>query len=122
SLIGGRLATGASAETARLEALIGAACAPAGARVGGSMAVRRPDGRAPLSLTVAPAQSDRLALFNTGPTAVVCVSDPEAPQSVSEVQLREVFGLTPAQAKVAVALFEGRSAREAAEALGLSFF
>ena len=121
-LIAGRLATGSTAETARLEALIGAACGPAGARVGGSMAIRRPDGRSPLSLTVAPARTDRMALFNTGPTAVVCVSDPEAAVDVSELQLREVFGLTGAQAKVAIALFEGRTAREAADALGLSFF
>ena len=122
TLVGGRLAATLAADTARLDALIGAACGPVGTRAGGSIAVRRPGGRAPLSLTVAPAEADRFALFSLGPTAMVYVSDPEAAQNVSEIQLLEVFGLTPSQSKVAISIFEGRSARETAEALGLSFF
>jgi DNA-binding CsgD family transcriptional regulator/PAS domain-containing protein len=121
-VLGGRLVAAAPGDTRRLEALIATAASGAGSRVGGSMIVRRPDGRAPLSVTTSPADAGPLSLFRSGPTVVVCVTDPEQAASVSEAQLREVFGLTPGQAKVAVALLEGRSAREAADALGLSFF
>jgi len=48
--------------------------------------------------------------------------DPEAAAEVSEAQIADVFGLTAGQAKVARALLTGRSPRQTAEALGLSFF
>ncbi len=36
-------------------------------------------------------------------------------------RLRDLFALTPAEARVAVALFEGATPRETADALGISF-
>jgi DNA-binding CsgD family transcriptional regulator len=41
--------------------------------------------------------------------------------SLPQQTLRDLFGLTPAEAKVAMAFFEGLTSKEAAENLGLSF-
>ncbi|MFI4933835.1 MAG: LuxR C-terminal-related transcriptional regulator [Caulobacterales bacterium] len=120
-VFGGRLTATTPDDARRLGALIAGAGAADQPRVGGSMAVRRPSERAPLSVVVAPLSADRVAMFHRGPAVVVCVTDPEAASSVSETFLRDLFGLTAGQAKVAGALMDGQSPRQAAEALGLSF-
>lgn len=51
---------------------------------------------------------------------MVCITDPAAGVSPPAQQLAAVFRLTPAEARVALALFEGATPREAAAALGLS--
>lgn len=51
---------------------------------------------------------------------VVCISDLEKGGSIPEQTLRELFLLTPAEARVAMALFEGFSPKEAAANLALS--
>ena len=86
------------------------------------MALRRGGERRPLSVVVAPSGDKTLSLFHSGPGVIVCVTDPDAAANVSEAMLSELFGLTGAQSKVAASLLEGRSARETAEALGISFF
>lgn len=85
------------------------------------MALPRPSGR-PLSVTVSPLRSDELSDLMAGPAAVVCVTDLDAEMTLSDRRLRDLFGLTGAEAGVAKALFEGMSTREAAENLGVSFF
>jgi DNA-binding CsgD family transcriptional regulator len=120
-VLNGRLTAPFAGDHRRLSALIAAAAGP-GARSGGSMAVRRWGERAPLSVAVAPMSEQRLPIAGVAPTVMVCVTDPDAACSVSEAFLGELFGLTGGQAKVAAALLEGRSPRQAAEALGLSFY
>jgi DNA-binding CsgD family transcriptional regulator/PAS domain-containing protein len=90
-------------------------------RVGGSMAILTPTRRLPLSLTIAPARPDRFAPFHSGPAVLVCASDLEAEVSLPEQRLRDLFGLTPAEARVALALFDGLSPADVAASLGLSF-
>lgn len=53
---------------------------------------------------------------------LVCVSDLEVRSRLSEQRLREIFDLSPAESRVAAALFEGATPREAAEQLGVSFY
>jgi len=120
--IGGRLST-SSAELARqLHRLICAAGAPdRESRTGASMAVSTPSRRLPLSVTVAPVRPGRFAPFHSGPSVVVCVTDLEAGVSLPEQKLRELFGLTPAEARVALALFDGLGPADAAAHLGVSF-
>jgi DNA-binding CsgD family transcriptional regulator len=122
ALAGGRLSAPQPADGQRLLALIAAASGASGARAGGNMAVRRGEGRAPLSVAVAPAAPDRVSPFSPAGGVVVCVTDPETAVALPEARLRELFGLTQAQARVALALFEGQSLRDAAETLGLSIF
>lgn len=122
SISGGRLVASAAAAASQLEALIAAAgSSDRAARSGGSMTLRPSGGRSPLSVTVAPVRTNRLAVFDHRPSVVVCVTDPDAGATVSEHRLRGLFGLTPAEARVAVAIMDGATAREVATALGVSF-
>ena len=110
-------------DTARkLQALIGAALTrDAALRSGGSMAVPTLARRLPLSLSIAPLRTERIAVFDAAPSAIVFVADVESSAAAAEDKLRVLFGLTPAEARVAQALFNGQSPREAAESLKLSF-
>ena len=119
-VVHGRLSASTNELARRLEALTGQAAGRGGvARTGGSMALPTPSRVLPLSLIVAPMRSERLAPQG-GPCVLVCVTDLEAGVSPPTQQLAAVFGLTPAEARVALALFEGATPREAAAALGLS--
>jgi len=123
TLIRGMLGSVSPDLTRRLQALIAAATSPdAEHRTGGSMPILTPDRLLPLSVMVAPVGSDRLALFHAGPCAIVCVTDLEAGVSLPQARLRELLGLSAAEARVAMALVEGRTVRQAADSLGLSFF
>lgn len=120
---GGRLRACRSDEARGLEALIGAAaCADPALRSGGSMAVWSPTRHLPLSITVAPLRAHRLSIFDDSPSALVCITDLEAGVSLPEQRVIDLFGLTPAEAKVALALLEGGGPRDAAESLGISFY
>jgi DNA-binding CsgD family transcriptional regulator len=85
------------------------------------MALTARDKDLPDSVTVAPARAERIDFFSRGPSVIVHITDLEAGVSLPEHRLRELFGLTPAEARVTVALFEGQTAQEAAESLGISF-
>ncbi len=119
SVISGRLATARSEESRRLETLIAAAATQS---LGGSMPLATATRRLPLSITVAPLRSERMEVFDGGPSAIVCITDLEAGASLPEQRVCELFGLTPAEARVALALLEGGGPRDAAAALGVSFY
>jgi DNA-binding CsgD family transcriptional regulator/PAS domain-containing protein len=120
-LSGGRLTAFAPDAARTLDALIAAAASPdVDRRRGGSMALHTPGRRAPLAVTVAPVKAERQAIFGGGPAVLVCVSDLDSGAKLPERTVRDLFGLTPAEARVALALFEGASPREAAETLGVS--
>jgi DNA-binding CsgD family transcriptional regulator len=122
-VLGGRLTAARSEEARRLEALIGAAASPdPRSRAGGSMAVHAAGRRLPLSLTVAPLRSERATMFDVALSAIVCISDLEAGTRLPEQRLVELFALTPAEARVALALLEGGGPRDAARNLGISFY
>ena len=117
----GRLSAYWPQAAARLDGLLKAATAPeAELRRGGTMALPSPKRTLPLSLTVAPVTSERLNFFTRGRSVVVCISDLEHGGTLPEQSLRDLFLLTPAEARVAMALFEGFSPKEAAQNLGLS--
>ena len=123
TLIGGRLASPSAEASRRLRQLIHEASSPdAEQRSGGSMVIATPDRRLPLSVIVAPVRAERLAVFQGEPSIIVCVTDPEAGVSLPEQRVRDLFGLTAAEARVALAMVEGDGPREAAEKLGVSFY
>lgn len=122
NVIGGRLSAHGSEAGARLAALIAQAGAATSAeRRGGSMALWAPDRSRPFSVTVAPMREQAAVLFQQGPSVLVCVTDLDVGGDVTEQALRQVLGLSPAEARVAVLLFEGMTPKEAAAHLGLSF-
>jgi DNA-binding CsgD family transcriptional regulator/PAS domain-containing protein len=122
AVIGGRLTCAATESAKRLQALVGAAsAADPRIRTGGSMALTTPTRRRPLSITVAPMRSDRSWLLQASPAVIVSVTDMDAGVPVSEVRLRDLFGLSAAEIRVAVALFEGLDLRQAAARLGVTY-
>jgi DNA-binding CsgD family transcriptional regulator len=119
--VAGRLAATSTPAARRLEALIARAACPDGARrEAGSMGLKTPSRRLPLSLIVAPLRSDR-SLARGAASVLVCVADLEAGLSLPERQLRDLFGLTPAETRLALALLEGADLREAARSFAVSF-
>jgi DNA-binding CsgD family transcriptional regulator len=120
NLFGGRLVAAEPRATRRLQALIHRAGAPDGeGRSGGSMPLATPARMLPLSLIVAPVQAEWTHTVFAGPAVIVCVTDLEAGVSLPQQHLRELFGLTAAESRVAIALFEGLDPREASVHLGL---
>ena len=116
----GRLSAAGCDSAARLEALIHRAGGrEAHARSGGSMLMTTPLGGVSLSLTVAPLSSER-APAPFGPWVLVCVTDLTANVKLPEQSMRDLFGLTAAEARVALALLEGASPGQAADSLGVS--
>jgi DNA-binding CsgD family transcriptional regulator len=120
-LSAGRLTAAAPDIARRLEGLIRQATSddPA-ARASGSLALRSPSHHAPLSVSVIPTSRQTHSMFDPSRSAIVCVTDPEARLSLSELTLRDLYGLTPAETRVAIALFEGDDPPAAAERLKLS--
>lgn len=119
SLSGSALVASDAVETERLRGLIGRARTGPG-RVGGAVSVRRPGGRAPLSVAATPLGAERLSVLQAEPGVLVCVTDPEA-GAVPDAYLRDAIGLTAAEARIARMLVEGRSLRGASEALDVSY-
>jgi DNA-binding CsgD family transcriptional regulator/PAS domain-containing protein len=123
AIVAGQLVAGSPEATSRLQALIGAAATPdSERRSGGAMALAAPSGGLPLSVTVAPARSENHSVFHSDPAVIVCVTDLEAQVSLSEQRLYDLFDLSRAEARVALALFDGLDPREVAERLGLSVY
>jgi DNA-binding CsgD family transcriptional regulator len=119
-VVGGRLSAARGDAARRLEALVAqAGRSGAAVRVGGSMAIKTPSRNQPLSLIVAPLRAGRLPIHGA-PSVLVCVTDLEAGVSLPEQALRELFGLTAAETRLARALLEGLAPREAAERFGVS--
>ena len=120
-LRGGRLTAAWADRARRLECLIRTAVSDdAGLRSSGSMALASPDHGAALSVTVIPAGGESPSILAPSRSAIVCVTDPDAGLSLSEQTLRDLFGLTPAEIRVAVAVVEGATPREIADRFGVS--
>ena len=123
TLFRGRLGSVSTDASQRLRALIQQASqAEVEHRRGGAMIIRTSGRRLPLSVIVAPVSAHRSAVFQENPSIIVCVTDPEAGVAQPQQQLCDLFGLTAAEARVALELVEGGSPREISEKLGVSFY
>jgi DNA-binding CsgD family transcriptional regulator/PAS domain-containing protein len=123
AVVGGYLRAVTAVDDRRFQGLVhAAACRPGDGRSGGAMALATPGRRRPLSVTVTPVGAERFSVFREEPAVMVCVTDLDGDVSLSEQRLRDLFDLSPAEARVALALFKGQSPRQAAASLGLSFF
>jgi DNA-binding CsgD family transcriptional regulator len=71
-------------------------------------------------LLVAPLRSVTDWLVPRAGSAIVFVADPDALPTTSVEQLRRFYGLTPAEATVAVAVLQGKGVKAIADGLGIS--
>ena len=108
----GRIAARRSFETAKLARLI-ADAAVAGPSIpsAGRMLVARDEGRPPYVVRVAPAGGDL-------PMAILIVSAPGECR-VSQGELAELYGLSPAESRIALALAQGKRLTELADQFGV---
>jgi len=122
-IIDGKLSINRSADNLRLRELV--ADATAAQRQGQSsiaqaMSVERPSGRAPLGLVVRPVPAREWAEGQQAPCVGIFISDPEQRASAPKERLVELFGLTPAESGLAIALANGLTLDEATAELGIS--
>ncbi len=108
AIIDRRLCARRPQDTRRLQAMISlAATQDQERRTGGAMALATPSRRRPLSLTISPLRGEKAALFPAGAAVIVCVTDLETKLTLPEKQLRDLFGLTDAEGRVALAIGDG---------------
>lgn len=118
----GRLVVARAAERSRLERLIAEACATGagnGEAAAGGMQIARPSARRAFSVIVAPLRLRESALLPRVPVAVVFVSDGER-EIDAEALLPQMYGFTPAEARVAKLLAEGLKVDDITARLGVS--
>jgi DNA-binding CsgD family transcriptional regulator/PAS domain-containing protein len=92
---------------------------------GGSMEIRRAERSRPLRVVVAPlraeaAQIGTAWLGAARPVAILMIIDPERGRRARKEDLRRRFGLTPAEADVALQILKGGGRQAAAARLGIA--
>ena len=127
TVVRGRPAAALAGETAEFHRLIGNAglTGPGNGRhPGGAMAISRPSMRRPLSVLVSPLRANGGGLpFDFGyrrPACVVLVGDPERRHLLPADIVARLHGFTASEARLAVALLEHRSLKQAADHAGLT--
>jgi DNA-binding CsgD family transcriptional regulator len=76
---------------------------------GTALAVRRPSGKRPLTLLVRSLDGTAPPSDETGPLTVVFILDPELPVQATEARLRQPYGFTSSEARLARILMEGNT-------------
>lgn len=85
-----------------------------------SLAVHRPSGNRPYLLRLRPIRSSRLLGTEQTAGAIIFVMDPHSQDNVHPSTLTRSFGLTPAEAKLSIALLSGKSLDECSVQLDIS--
>jgi DNA-binding CsgD family transcriptional regulator len=120
-----QLAAALPAETVALTRALAQALAVAsetGSELGGPLRLTRPSGAAPLLLLPVPLPPPAFALWEMLEQArlLVLIVDPSAQSRTTAAAIQTTFGLTPAEARVAVLIGSGLSGPETAAMLGIS--
>jgi DNA-binding CsgD family transcriptional regulator len=88
---------------------------------GGAIAIERPLGRLPLNILVAPLTERTGAEFGfQRPLVILFITDPQRDTGVPIAVLQQLYGLTAAEAEIALGVADGLSAEQIAEARGKS--
>ncbi len=117
----GRIECDSHAESLQLHSLIEASVKAVDARTlkaGGTMLVSRRTLR-PISITAVPLRECAAPRLLQA-TAVLFLNDPESQPMPPLDLLRQAYGLTPAEARLALILTQGHSLKEAAELCGIA--
>lgn len=85
-----------------------------------ALRVPRAPGRSALGLVIRPVPVAEWGEGQSGPCAAVFISDPDQRDSASQQTLGELFGLSPAEANVAILLARGLSLAEVSQAQNIS--
>jgi DNA-binding CsgD family transcriptional regulator len=85
-----------------------------------ALRIRRSPGRSDLGLVVRPVPASGRGEGQGSPCVAVFISDPDLQESASRQTLGELFGLTPAEANLAILLARGLSLAEASGAQNIS--
>lgn len=108
-----------AAETARLHDLIGAALRPGGPDEGQmGLAIDRPSLKRPFMVLMCASEDSDVG--DSGPLAVVFVSDPERQALPDAAAIGRIFGLTPSEARLVHALTQGMRIEDAARHCGVT--
>jgi DNA-binding CsgD family transcriptional regulator len=84
------------------------------------IAVHRPSGKRPLTLLVRSVKrAPRVLENNAGPSALVFILDPQLPVEAADAELRQLYGLTSTEARMANLLMEGKTLDECCDQLGI---
>lgn len=83
--------------------------------------VPRPGERRPITLLVMPVKFCMLRQTDRDPAAVLFIGDPERPVEVDPRNLIRLYGLSRAEARVAVLLAKGLRLEQSAQQLGLTY-
>lgn len=81
----------------------------------------RPSGRRPYGIWVAGVSRIPIAVTAFRPVVWLLINDPENPASPPAPHLEALFGMTPAEAKLAIRLAAGDSLQTAAQELGITY-
>jgi DNA-binding CsgD family transcriptional regulator len=108
-------------EQRRLARLIGAALTPSLEPGNGMMLAGRPSGQRPYSILVSPIRVAESSMAAVTPCVCLTITDPARQTLMPEGALRELFGLTPSEARLAVRLARGDALADAADELGLAY-
>jgi len=84
-----------------------------------ALAVRRPSGRRPLTLLVRSLHGTVSNSVATEPAALVFVLDPELPVQATESRLRQLYGFTSSEARLAQLVMSGKTFEECCEQLDI---
>lgn len=87
---------------------------------GGVLKLSRPSMKTPLEVLVAPFPRAGFEINPERPTAAVFVSDPARSGRTNDIVLRQLFGLTKTESKVATLLMEGKSLGDVSSELQIS--
>lgn len=123
AVVGKRLSGRRAADRARLDRLSAAVLGQRAGPPGGGMAVVHDDDGAPVSVLAVPLPAKRAALehLDEGVRAIVFLSDAAAGLDAKDELLRAAFGLTSAEARVALSLLAGATLADHAERAGIRF-
>lgn len=103
------------------EQLLRSACGRPGPAIAGGASIAELNGLSPLQLLVLPMPACMQA-FNhwQRPLALVLFHDPNQAHSIQPHLLQQLYGLTPAEARLALTLYRGNSPAQAAQHQGIS--
>jgi DNA-binding CsgD family transcriptional regulator len=92
----------------------------AATHAGGLLAIERPSGKRPYFVLVSPMRISLLTCTAEKPAAILFINDSERRVRFAPTVLRDLFGMTPAECRVALLIGDGRSRSEIADLLNVS--
>ena len=119
----GRLEFASSHSTRRFRELLASAAAQRRGAVdtaGGALRVERTSGLKAFQVLVSPVSRSTALVAGGAPVVAVFITDPEMSSQIEAPRLRQAFGLTQAEALIAVQIGWGRSPKQIAGTLQLS--